>query len=375
MNIPSIRANFIFFILSLLILTAAVSAQTTTTATPPPVDDSDDVIKIDSRLVVVPVSVTSTSGDPVLGLTASDFKIREDNKPQVIENVGNADTVPLEFAILFDISATTSPMFRFQQETAAAFLADVMKDKDRATIYTVGAKPELIRSRATAAEAVTAIRSITPTKEFTAFFDSVSVAAEDLLRNAPSGTRRVILVISDGEDTNSSNIAKAIQDGYTKAGDKINSLDTKALYKLTVDTRNTASARERVRVSKSLQNADTVFYSINPAGSSFQLNKMSVYGQENMQKFADETGGTAFLPKFQPIDTKDELQNSGNMRKNAATLEQIFKQLTNELRAQYLVQYYSEGEFPNGKFVKLDVGLTNPGTNRLRARQGYYVKN
>jgi Ca-activated chloride channel family protein len=373
MKFQSIRNNFILLLLSLLIITGTTSAQTAT-ATPPP-DDSGDVIKVESRLVVVPVSVTSPSGDPVLGLTAKDFKITEERQPQVIENIGNADTVPLEFALLFDISATTSPMFRFQQETAAAFLADVMKDKDRATIYTVGAKTELIKDRATAAEAVAAIKSISTTKEFTAFFDSISVAAENLIRKSPSGTRRVILVISDGEDTNSSQIAKAIQDGYAKAGDKINSLDNKALYRLTVDNRNTASARERVRVAKALQDADTVFYSINPTGSSYQLNQISVYGQENMQKFADETGGTAFLPKFQPIDTKDELQNASNMRKNKATLETIFNQLTNELRAQYLVQYYSEGEFANGKYVRLNVSLTNPGANTLRARQGYYVKN
>ena len=102
---------------------------------------------------------------------------------------------------------------------------------------------------------------------------------------------------------------------------------------------------------------------------------MSLFGQENMQKFAEETGGTAFLPKFQPIDTKDQLQNSSNIKRNTETLERLFRQLANELRAQYLVQYYSEAEFPINKYVKLDVGLQNPGNARVRARQGYYVKN
>jgi Ca-activated chloride channel family protein len=366
-----------FFALNIfaVLIFAATAFGQTPTSTPPPDDGSDEVIRVDSRLVVIPVSVTTPSGDPILGLTTEDFKVAENGKPQVLETVGNAETVPLEFALLFDISATTSPMFRFQQETAAAFLMDVMKDADRATIYTIGASPILVKERATAAEAVAAVRSIEPTKELTAFYDTVSRAAENLIRNAPSGTRRVILVISDGEDTNSTQIAKAIQDGYAKMGEKINTLDNAELRQYTVTSRNTASARERVRVSKALQNADTVFYSINPAGSSYQLNKISVFGQENMQKFADETGGSAFLPKFVPIDTKDELQNSANMRKNKETLERIFNQLTNELRAQYLVQYYSEGDYPNGKYVRLDVGLRSPGTNRVRARDGYYVKN
>lgn len=342
---------------------------------PPAIENVDEVIMVESRLVVVPVSVTSPDGEPVLGLTAENFRIAEENKTQLIENVSNAEDVPLEIALLFDISATTSPMFRFQQETAAKFLQEVMRPADRAIVYTVGAGPILVKARSNAAEAAGAIKAIQPTKQFTAFYDSVSSAAEYLTENAPQGTRRVIVVISDGEDTNSAYIAKAIQDGYTKAGSKLNTLDSKSLRELTVEMRDTASIRERVRVSKALQNADTVFYSINPGGSSYQLNRISVFGQENMQKFADETGGTAFLPKFQPVDLKDELQNSSNMRKNAAVLEQIFTQLANELRAQYLIQYYSESDFPENKYVKLQVDLTDPGNKRVRARQGYYVKN
>jgi hypothetical protein len=94
-----------------------------------------------------------------------------------------------------------------------------------------------------------------------------------------------------------------------------------------------------------------------------------------MQSFADQTGGTAFLPKFQPIDTKDGYQNSNNARKNTEILDRIFRQLANELRSQYLIQYYSESDFPLDKYVKLDVGVQNRRGAHVRARQGYYVKN
>ena len=118
-----------------------------------------------------------------------------------------------------------------------------------------------------------------------------------------------------------------------------------------------------------------MFYSINPAGSSLQLNKMSLAGQDAMQKFAVDTGGTAFLPKFQPFDTKDDLQNISNSRKNAEILDRIFRQLGSELRSQYLVQYYSDAEFPVGRYVNLNVGLSNRPELKIRARQGYFVKN
>jgi VWFA-related protein len=360
----------------LALVAAFLFAVTTSAQTPTPTPKADEeIIRVSSRLVVVPVSVTDAAGQPVLGLTAADFRVAEENRQQTLEKVGTAEVVPLEIVLLFDVSASTDAMFKFEQETAAKFLQDVLRPNDRATIFTIGAKPVLVQPRESAEKSVAAVRSIAPTKEYTAFFDTVGAAADYLRKNAPDGTRRVIVVISDGEDTSSVRIAKAIQDGYAKIGEKINTIDNKTLYQLTVKNRNDASSQERQRVMKALQNADTVYYSINPAGSSFQLNKMSVFGQENMSLFADSTGGTAFLPKFQPIDTKDSYQNENNVRANGEMLDRIFRQLGNELRSQYLLQFYSDGEFPNEKFIKLDVGVQTRTNLRIRARQGYFVKN
>lgn len=356
-----------------LIFTFIFSAfAQTATPTPPVKSNDEEVIKVDSRLVVVPVSVVDVSGQPVLGLAAQDFRISEENRAQEIAQVSDAEKVPLEIALLFDISASTDSMFKFEQETAAQFLRDVMRPADRATIFTIGERAVLIQSREAAQKAALAVNSIQPTKEQTAFYDSVRVAADYLQKNSPQGTRKVIVVISDGEDTNSDGIIKAIWDSERKL---ISTVQGQELRNIRVKARDDAKIKEQARVLKSLQNADSVFYSINPAGSSYQLNKISQFGQSNLQTFADDTGGTAFLPKFQPIDLKDTLQNSFNVRQNQTTLTKIFQQLTGELQAQYLVQYYSETDFPTGKFVKLDVGLTNPKNFRVRARQGYFAKN
>ena len=352
-------------------LSAASTIAQTATPTPP-IKEEDQVIKVSSRLVVVPVSVTDPNGEPVLGLKAENFRITEENKPQTIDNIGNAENVPLEIVLLFDISASSDAMFRFQQETAAKFLQEVLRSEDRATIFTVGQRATLIQARETAERSAAAIKSITPTKEQTAFYDSVRAAANYLEKNSPEGRRRVILVISDGEDTNSDGVLKAIWEAERRIAD---SVQGQQLREIRVRARDTAKVVEQVKVLKALQNADSVLYAINPGGNSIQLNKMAVFGQENMQKFADDTGGTAFLPKFQPVETKDTMQNSVNIRKNTETLERIFWQIANELRAQYLVQYYSESEFPLNKYVKLDVGLQAPGSLKVRARQGYYVKN
>jgi len=346
--------------------------------TPTPVvriDDPNDVIKVNSRLVVVPTSVTDANGNTVPGLTANDFKIDEEGRLQTIESVAPGEKVPLEIALLFDVSASTDAMFNYELETAASFLAGVMKPEDRASVFSIGETPVLVQPRDTVDKAVTAIKGLQPTKGYTAFFDTVSAAADYLRKNAPEHSRRVIVVISDGEDTNSTHIAQAIQEGYRKLGKKIDTLDDKTRYQLTVQNNLDASIAERQRVLQLLQNVDTVFYSINPAGSSYQLNKISIFGEENMQKFAQDTGGTAFVPKFRSTNTKLSYDDATNSRLNNEMLEQIFRQLASELRSQYLVQYYSDAEYPNGKFVKLSVAVPTHSAAKVRARQGYYVKN
>lgn len=363
-------------LLFVFILAFAFSVFTQTAQpTPSKVQADDEVIKIDSRLVVVPVSVLDQNGQPITGLKAQDFRVLEENKSQEIAQVSDAEKIPLEIALLFDISGTTNPMFKFEQETAAKFLRDVMRPVDRASIFTIGEVPIMVQGRETAEKSIIALKTVQPTKQYTAFYDTVKTAVNYLQKNAPSGSRKVVIVISDGEDTNSEGIRRGFSTVYASLGKEINTITPEKLRTLLSSKRDQIRTSEQNKVLQNIQNADTVFYSINPAGSSYKLNKISVFGQSNMQKFADETGGTAYLPKFLPIDLKNSYENEANTKKNTETLEQIFRQLANELQAQYLVQYYSESDFPNNKYVKLDVNLKNSQQLRVRARQGYFVKN
>ena len=358
-------------------ISTALFAQTPTPTPKPtatPADDGD-VIKVESRLVVVPVSVTDSLGQPVLGLKANDFRVLEENKRQEIAQVSDAEKVPLEIALLFDISASTDSMFQFELETASQFLKEVMRPDDRATIFTIGERPIMVQARSSSETSQISIKNIRSTKEFTAFYDSINAAGNYLGKSAPQGTRKVIIAISDGEDTNSEGVRRGFSAVYNSLGRRIDTISGKELRELLASKREEIRIKEQINSLKILQNADTVFYSINPAGSSYQLNQISMFGQSNLQKFAEETGGTAFLPKFAQIDTKDKLQNSFNARRNQEILSKIFRQLANELQAQYLVQYYSESDFPMNKYVQLNVNLTAPTNRRVRARQGYFVKN
>ncbi len=371
------RASFAAVLLFLLsAFSSVLIAQTPKpTATPAAVGNDDgEIIRVNSRLIVVPVSVTdAATGQPVLNLKAQDFRIAEENKPQEIAQVSDAEKVPLEIALLIDVSSSLNPLFKFQQETAAKFLQQVMRPEDRASIFLIGEKPVLAQPRDTAQKTAATVRNFqTPGKSATAFYDAVTDAANYLKKNAPPRSRRVILVLSDGEDNFSLAVRAAEVKNYR--GIDLNNLTEKELNKIAART-DQAHRQAQTYVAKQLQDADTVFYAVNPAGTSIKYNKISSRAQTAMQTFSDQTGGTAFLPAFQSVNLKDNLLNSYNAKFNQETLTRIFRQLANELQAQYLVQYYSESDFPNDKFVKLNVGLQNANKLRVRARQGYFVKN
>jgi VWFA-related protein len=248
-----------------------------------------------------------------------------------------------------------------------------MRGEDRAAIFLIGEKPVLAQPRDTAQKTAATIRNLTiPRKSATAFYDTVTAATNYLRQNSPQRSRRVLLVLSDGEDNFSNAIRVAEIRNYRNID--LNKLDEKELNRIAARTDQTHK-QAQAHVLKQLQDADTVFYAVNPAGVSIKFNKISTRAQNAMQSFSDQTGGTAFVPRFQSSSLKDKLQNSYNEKYNQETLTTIFRRLANELQAQYLVQYYSEGDFPANKFVKLAVGLQNQPNLRVRARQGYFVKN
>lgn len=347
----------------------SLAAQTPRPSPTPKVDD--EIIKVSSRLVVVPVSVLDANGQPVTGLTAADFAVLEDGRRQEIEQLSDAENTPLEIALLIDVSGSVNPLFDFEIKAAAQFLESVMKADDRATVFLIGDKPISALTRETAAQAAATVRNIKPSGKFTAFYDTLSAAARYLQKNAPVKSRKVIVALTDGEDNWSDMTRQAEMATYRDID--IGSLTQAKRNEMAART-DAAHQSAQAKILRELQDADTVFYAINPAGDSYRLNKISQRAQTGMQKFADSTGGTSFLPRFLTTKAKDPLENTGNARKNEETLAQIFRQLAGELRAQYLIQYYSESDLAIGSYVKLAVTLPTKPSARLRARQGYYVK-
>ncbi|MFN0110913.1 MAG: VWA domain-containing protein [Blastocatellia bacterium] len=278
-----------------------------------------ETIRINSRLVTVPVSVTDANGNPIRNLTAEDFVIEEDNVAQQVQTMGEPGKTPLEMVLLFDVSRSIRNRFDFEREAASRFVNQVLKPGDGISIFAIGTTPKLAVARTDSVEkAVNGAQAIQPTEDSTAFFDTIVKAARHVSDSSNPEVRRVMIVLSDGEDTNSIRF---------RVGDAL----------------------------MELQRAECLFYSINPSGPSIFLNRISVKGQDGMFKLATDTGGMAFLP--------DKIED----------LTQVFNQITAELQAQYLLGYYSTNETADGKFRKIKVKATRDSSLRIRSRSGYFA--
>lgn len=328
------------------------------TPTPKPVEptviDSADVIRTSSNLVMVPVSVTDQTGQAVQGLKVEDFRLQEEGKQQEITGIGDPQQVPLAIALLFDISSSTSQkgFFASQQNAAAAFLRLVMKPADRAAIFTITGNPTMVQPLASAEASAAKMTSIpaATTSVPTAFYDSVITAAKYLSDTAPSNFRRVIVVLSDGDDNYSEQIRdQSLADYRATTSGQQSALGTRTGLQ-------NAHQRAVASVQKSVQQADVIFYSVNPGGPSIKLNLIAMRAERGMETIAAATGGTAFVP-----DSDQDL-------------ERVFRQVAAELRGQYLLQYYGNSEAPANQFRRITVTVPARNDLRVRARQGYYPK-
>jgi VWFA-related protein len=284
-----------------------------------PAKAQEDVVRLSSRLVLIPVSVSDASGKPVRDLRVEDFVVREEGKPQTVVTLGEPGKTPVEIALLFDISGSIHGQFEFEQQAAVRFIKQVLKPTDAVSVFTIGTTPALVRTRtARGDEAIQGVMSLAPVKAATAFFDSIVHASVYLGQTGDPGSRRVLVVISDGEEN------------YSK--------------------QNTQAAALR-----ELQKNDCLFYSINPTGTALSLNVISEKGQRAMEALSEQTGGKAFVPS------------------RIEDLDAVFQQIADELQAQYLLGYYSTDERADGGFRRITVQTSKRADLRVRARMGYYA--
>jgi len=362
-----------FFFCSITFLTRPILAQKVTQLpqpppgpiykpkpTPTPAPEEMEVVRVTSNLIVVPVSVTDANGLPVLGLTANDFRIEEDGRAQQVAQLGDPEQVPLDIALLVDVSSSVTERFSFELQAATSFLKQVMRPADHATLFAIDKTPRLEQAPASADVATAKLMSFRAATgpSPTAFYDTVTAAARYLNENTPERSRRVMVVISDGEDNFSNSVRDSAVAAFNATRD-VDGVDPQSRARIRAANEaalQAGHAKAQNEVRQEVQKANTVFYSINPSGEGYKLNIISTRAQNAMQSFATATGGAAFVPAAE------------------SDLPAIFNRIASEIRSQYLIQYYSDNKSGASTFRRINVSSPTRPQLRVRAREGYFPK-
>jgi Ca-activated chloride channel family protein len=268
--------------------------------------------------------VMDKKGQFVPGLTRNDFVVLEDKVPQQIETFSDdlGKELPLYVAVLMDTSPSTQGKLKFEQESAMNFIHTVVRPRrDRVLFATFDDEINLRQDFTDKLDLLDrAVFSVKNTGSQTALFDAIWQFCDEKLRSVTG--RRVIVVITDGEDTYSrANIRDAI-DIAQRTETTIFAISTKAGFLATVPG---------VEVGQVKDSKDRALMTL-----------------------SEETGGVAFF--------------SGDM----LTLERSFTRISKELRAQYLVTYKPQNDRYDGSFRKIEVRLGEGRKDfKVRTKHGY----
>ena len=285
-------------------------------------------LKIQVGVVNLFATVRDKRNAIVADLSKDDFRIFEDGKEQKIEFFSKELNLPLTLGLLVDTSGSMDRMLPAEQSTASMFLERVMKKGDLTTLITFdqdadllvdfsGSIAELERglNRARINEPFAPVTPGTvpdPHPRGTVFYDAVYLVARQKL--ATEVGRRAIIVLTDAVDEGS-----------------------------------------RVRLEEAIeaaQRADAVVHVLLIYDPGYFF--MQGSGAGVAHKMADETGGRM-------IEVK-----------GAKHLDEAFEQLSQELRSQYSLGYYSSNPVHDGRYRKVKVEVTHSDLKVL-ARKGYYA--
>jgi Ca-activated chloride channel homolog len=275
----------------------------------------ETTLKVDVKLVNVYVTVTDAHGAPVAGLKKENFDVKEDGHEQTISVFDKESALPLSIALAIDTSLSTRHDLPLEQASAKRFAKTILRPVDALSVF--GFSETVLQSIGYTPD----LRRIEEGIDHlhlgaaTALYDAVYLAARSLNRRQG---RKVMVLITDG-------------------GDTISRIDYK----------------EAVRAA---EEAEAIVYSIivvpieNSAGR-------ETGGEHALIQLSEDTGGKYYYAT------------------SMAQLDDAFRQISDELRTQYLLAYYPSQRISNSQFRRIQVAVTGVGdaaAYHARHRAGYY---
>lgn len=160
--------------------------------------DDDEVVRVNTDLVVLNVTVADTNGKYAHGLKKSDFKLFEDGREQMIASF-SAEETPFAAAVLLDTSGSMENRITMARSAAIRFL-DGLRDEDVAAVYHFDSKIEQVQEFSSSRDLAPVAFNL-KAKGMTSLNDAIVKAARDLSERPEK--RRAIIVLSDGADNSS----------------------------------------------------------------------------------------------------------------------------------------------------------------------------
>ena len=285
----------------------------------------DDVISVESNLVPIPVSVLDANGQTVANLRLEDFALQIDGQTAEIGELARSET-PVRLALLFDNSSSVTVAREFEKKAAIRFFKKVLRpSKDLAALFSVSTGTRLEQPLTKDVSQLTnAIDLFAEPQGATALLDGI-IKASEYLRDAVG--RRVIVIVSDGEDT----ISDSTFEETLKA---IQSSNIQVYVVKTKDFENYKQTGQR--------------------GGNANIRALAA--ERRMQEITAQTGGAV----YSPIDERE--------------LDQAFNQISAELAQQYVLSYYPENDADKrGSFRTISLAVKTGKNLSVRTRKGYYV--
>lgn len=268
----------------------------------------DEIISVDSSIVVMNATITDPAGKAVEGLGQKLFKVYEDGVEQEIVSFTSEET-PFAAVILLDTSGSMEQRVTLARSAAIQFLGGLRRD-DNAAIFNFDSKVKLVQDFSNTRDLREQFYDL-KADGMTALNDAIYKAAEILSKRDEK--RRAIIVLSDGADTISSKSAeKALQ---------------------------AASA-----VNATIYTVDMSAINDNSAGK--------IQNQGVLKNFAEKTGG-----KF--VSTP-----------GGVAMRDAFKRIVEELGVQYTLAFHPSNAKKDGKWRTLEIRVAKPNLT-IRTRKGY----
>jgi len=297
-------------------------------------------VRVDVRLVNVVATVTDGAGRYVGNLTADDFILQEDGKPQTISHFNQDHSLPVSVGILLDTSGSMERKIRTAVEAVDRFIRKTNED-DEIFLMTFSSEPSLRQDFTSDREKLSqALRKMWVTGG-TALYDAVNQGIEKV--KSGRHEKRAILVITDGQDTSSLMKLDAVLQNIRQA--------EVLIYAIGISPSSNSRRDSRVPFNLPLPTILT--------GRSQRSSKRDEVDMDVLNAFAENSGGRAFL-----------LPGGGSRR--GSEVERVFTRVADELRSQYTLGYYPP-QSDDGRFHSIQVH-TRTG-NPVRARNGYLAGN